>query len=115
MRKKVFIPQPIAQAGEQYLENNGCEIVRGSQRLDAASMKEDIADCDAMILRSAKVTREILEAGKKLRIVARHGAGYDNLDVQAAKTLVPIQGIALDVAEDVVRVLTGEEPCHPII
>ena len=44
------------------------------------SIKNDIAVCDAMIQRTAKVDKEILEAGKNLKIIARHGAGYDNLD-----------------------------------
>lgn len=104
MAKKIYIPQPIAEVGEQYLKDHGCEIIRGSRRLDVISMKEDIADCDAMILRTAKVTREVLEAGKKLQIVARHGAGYDNLDVHAAKengiiTTYSPDTTALSVAE----------------
>ena len=40
-----------------------------------------------MIQRTAKVDKEILEAGKNLKIIARHGAGYDNLDWKAANEL----------------------------
>lgn len=87
MAYKVYIPQPIAPAGEEYLLKKGCEIFRGSGRTDKESMIADIADCDAMIQRMAKVNREILEAGKKLKIVARHGAGYDNLDCRTARDL----------------------------
>lgn len=87
MKNKIYIPQPIAEAGEEYLRSKGYEIFRGSGRLEKEAMKEDVRDCEAMILRTAKVDREILEAGKKLKIVARHGAGYDNLDWKAAEEL----------------------------
>lgn len=85
--KKIYIPQPIAAAGEEYLRSKGYEIFRGSGRLDKESMTEEIRDCEAMILRTARADRELLEAGKKLKIVARHGAGYDNLDWEAAEEL----------------------------
>lgn len=87
MNEKIFIPQPAAPEGERYLEEKGYQIVRGSGKTDRESLKKDIADCDAMLLRSLKIDREILEAGRKLKIIARHGAGYDNLDYQAAKEL----------------------------
>ena len=80
MKQKIYIPQPIAAAGEDYLIEKGYEIVRGSRKTDKESIKNDIAVCDAMIQRTAKVDKEILEAGKNLKIIARHGAGYDNLD-----------------------------------
>lgn len=59
----------------------------GSGKTDKESIKNDIAVCDAMIQRTAKVDKEILEAGKNLKIIARHGAGYDNLDWKAANEL----------------------------
>lgn len=87
MKKKIFIPQPVADEGETYLKEKGYLIKRGSGKFDKESLKADIADCDAMLLRTLKVDREILEAGKQLKVVARHGAGYDNLDWKAAKEL----------------------------
>ena len=85
MKQKIYIPQPIAAAGEDYLIEKGYEIVRGSGKTDKESIKNDIAVCDAMIQRTAKVDKEILEAGKNLKIIARHGAGYDNLDFKSCK------------------------------
>lgn len=87
MKYKVYIPQPIAQEAENYLEKNGCIIVRGNGKTDEESMKSDITDCNAMILRTAKVTEKALAAGSNLKIVARHGAGYDNLDWKAAEKM----------------------------
>ncbi|PLX24462.1 MAG: 3-phosphoglycerate dehydrogenase [Salinivirgaceae bacterium] len=45
---------------------------------------EAVADADALIIRSDKVTKEVIEAGKNLKIVVRAGAGYDNVDLEAA-------------------------------
>ena len=43
-----------------------------------------VADADALIIRSDKATREVIEAGKNLKIIVRAGAGYDNIDLEAA-------------------------------
>lgn len=43
-----------------------------------------VADADALIIRSDKATKEVIEAGNKLKIIVRAGAGYDNIDLQAA-------------------------------
>lgn len=56
--------------------------------LEAYASKEDllaaIGNVDAAIIRSDKFDSEILQAAKKLKIVVRAGAGYDNVDLQAA-------------------------------
>ncbi|HHV04475.1 MAG: 3-phosphoglycerate dehydrogenase [Bacteroidales bacterium] len=44
---------------------------------------EAVADADALIVRSDKVTRQVVQAAKRLKIVVRAGAGYDNLDLEA--------------------------------
>jgi D-3-phosphoglycerate dehydrogenase len=67
------------------------EIVEGAGHtlalLEKYSTKEElieaVADADAMIVRSDKVTAEVLKAAKSLKIVVRAGAGYDNLDLEA--------------------------------
>ena len=45
----------------------------------------DIRDCDALIVRTARITRQIFDAAPKLKILARHGAGYDGVDLAAAR------------------------------
>ncbi len=87
MTNKIFIPQPIAIEGEKFLISKGYSIFRGSGNTDKESLKKDIEDADAFILRTIKVDKEILEAGLRLKVVARHGAGYDNLDSVACKNL----------------------------
>jgi len=51
-----------------------------------SEFKSAVSDADALIVRSDIVTDEILSAAKKLKIVVRAGAGYDNLDLEACTT-----------------------------
>src|SRR5436190_16562213 len=56
--------------------------------LPAAELLERIADYDALIGRSAtKITEELLERGKRLRVIGRAGVGVDNVDMDAATRL----------------------------
>lgn len=84
MSYKVLLPQPILPDGDDFLLKHGFEIVRG-RGFTEEDIIADIADCDAMIVRTVKITARILDAAKKLRIIARHGAGYDGVDLEAAK------------------------------
>ena len=84
MSYKVLIPQAILPEGNAYLKEHGYEIVAGSGFTED-DIIADIADCDAMIVRTAKITKKIFDAAKNLKVIARHGAGYDNLDIAAAK------------------------------
>ena len=51
---------------------------------DMARVKRVAADVDALIIRSDKVTPEIMDAAPNLKIIVRAGAGYDNVDLEAA-------------------------------
>lgn len=46
--------------------------------------KNAVRDADALIIRSDKATKEVIDAGKNLKIIVRAGAGYDNIDLEAA-------------------------------
>ena len=84
MHEKVLIPQPILPEGYALLREWGYEVVdgRGFREEDILA---DIAGCDAMIVRTAKITARILDHAPNLRIIARHGAGYDGVDLEAAR------------------------------
>lgn len=49
-----------------------------------ADLVHAVAECDAMVIRSDKATKEVIEAAKNLKIIVRAGAGYDNIDLEAA-------------------------------
>ena len=84
MAIRVLLPQPILPAGYEFLREHGYEAVDG-RGFTEDDIVADIADCDAIIVRTAKITRRIFDAAPKLKILARHGAGYDGVDLQAAR------------------------------
>lgn len=86
MAYRVLIPQDIAEEGKEYLRSKGYEIQMGNGWTEADLIR-DVADCDAVLLRTAEMTAAVLEAGKRLKIVARHGAGYNNVDLKRAEEL----------------------------
>lgn len=62
----------------------GHEFATLEKYADASELIAAVADVDALIIRSDKVTAEVLDAAKQLKIVVRAGAGYDNVDLAAA-------------------------------
>lgn len=67
------------------LENAGNELVLLEKYTDKAELLKAVGDADALIVRSDKITPEVLDAAKELKIVVRAGAGYDNIDTSYAK------------------------------
>ncbi len=66
------------------LAEAGHEVVRLEKYAEQADLVAAVSDVEAMIIRSDKVTAEVIAAAPKLRIVVRAGAGYDNVDLAAA-------------------------------
>lgn len=62
----------------------GYELVLLESYADQAEFEAAVVDADALIIRSDKVTPEVLAAADRLKIVVRAGAGYDNVDLDAA-------------------------------
>jgi len=82
---KVLVCDPIHEDGIKILKDAGFEIDI-SPEISYEELKEKVRDYDVLVVRSrTKVTREIIEAGEKLKVVGRAGAGIDNIDVEAAK------------------------------
>jgi D-3-phosphoglycerate dehydrogenase len=74
------------------LGENGLSILRAASLVDdkpglsASDLINSISSYDALIVRGrTKVTAEVFEAGKKLKVVGRAGVGVDNIDLEAAK------------------------------
>lgn len=64
--------------------NAGHEFVALEKYPEQSDLVAAVADADALIIRSDKVTAEVLDAAKNLKIVVRAGAGFDNVDLAAA-------------------------------
>lgn len=82
----VLIPQDIAEEGKAYLRERGYKIKMGSGS-SIEEIKKDIVDCAAVLIRTAPLPAEVFEAGKKLKVIARHGVGVDNIDIDKATEL----------------------------
>ena len=83
---KVLIPQDIVDAGKDFLRARGYEVVMGSAATPEV-IRREIADCDALLARTAAFDAETLEAAPRLRVIGRHGVGVDNIDVRRAEEL----------------------------
>ena len=81
--EKPFAPAAVAGIKAE-AENAGHEVVLLEKYTLKAQLLEAVADVDAVIIRSDKIDKEVLDAAKNLKIVVRAGAGYDNVDLAAA-------------------------------
>lgn len=89
MKILVATEKPFAAAAVNGIKNEaqaaGHEVVLLEKYTDKQQLLDAVADVDAMIVRSDKVTPEVLDVAKNLKIVVRAGAGYDSIDTAYAK------------------------------
>ncbi len=88
MKVLLAAQKPFAAAAvdaiREIVESAGHQLSVLEKYADATQLTAAVADADALIVRSDKVTAGTLAAAPKLRIVVRAGAGYDNIDLAAA-------------------------------
>ena len=88
MKVLIATEKPFAKTAvegiESILKEANYEVVRLEKYADKSELLAAVADVDALIIRSDKVTAEVIEAAKQLKIVVRAGAGFDNVDLAAA-------------------------------
>lgn len=76
---------PVAVEGiRTEIENAGYTLALLEKYTEKSQLLEAVADADALIVRSDKIDAEVIAAAKHLKIVVRAGAGYDNIDLDAA-------------------------------
>lgn len=87
MKVLVATEKPFAKTAvdgiRKIVEGAGYELVLLEKYTENAQLLAAVADVDAIIVRSDKVTPEVVAAAKNLKIVVRAGAGYDNVDLAA--------------------------------
>ena len=81
--EKPFSAEAVAEV-KGIFQEAGFEVEVLAKYPDHSDLVNAVSDADALIIRSDKVDREVIEAGKNLKIVVRAGAGYDNVDLEAA-------------------------------
>ena len=89
MKVLVATEKPFAAAAvngiKAEVEGAGHQLVLLEKYTEKQQLLDAVADVGAMIVRSDKITAEVLDAAKALKIVVRAGAGFDNIDIAYAK------------------------------
>ena len=86
LKFSILVPEKVSQDGLALLEKEHDVHVR--QGLSADELQSTIGDYDALIVRSeTKVTAELMQAGKRLKVVARVGVGVDNVGSYCSSSL----------------------------
>ena len=83
---KILLPQEIMAEGRKLLEDAGHELIMG-RGFETQDVLEDMKKYqpDAMIVRITPITREVIEANPNLKVIVRHGAGFDTVDLKACE------------------------------
>ena len=87
MKILVFTEKPFAPAAVKAIENtvnasgNEIEVVEGGTRED---LLKAVENAEGLIVRSDKIDAEVMDAAPNLKVIVRAGAGYDNIDLEAA-------------------------------
>lgn len=87
MKILVFTEKPFAPAAVKAIADvinasgNDMELVERGTRADLLNA---VKDAEGLIVRSDVIDAEVMEAAPKLKVIVRAGAGYDNIDLQAA-------------------------------
>ena len=101
---KILVTDDVSMSGLQPLRDAGFEVEKKTG-LSAEKLREEVAASEGLIVRSeTKVTSELLDAARKLRVVGRAGVGVDNIDVPAATS----RGIVVMNAPDGNTITTAE-------
>ncbi len=79
---RVFIPDPIHEDGIARLREHF--LVDSVSGRDADSRRRAFAEADAIIVRNIKIDAALIDAAPKLKAISKHGAGVDNIDIDAA-------------------------------
>ena len=102
---KIAVMGEIHQDGWKIFEKNNLETFELTN-FEENNLKKELSDVDAILLRTAKLSNEVISYCKKLKIVSRHGVGYDNVNVNYLNQNNIVLGItstsnAVSVAEHV--------------
>ncbi|MFA6814800.1 MAG: 3-phosphoglycerate dehydrogenase family protein [Lentisphaeria bacterium] len=82
--KKILIPTKLDAIAEETLKANGYDVVQDSDS-DLMTCCLNNPDTEAMIVRSNKITPEIIDVLPKLKVIVRAGAGYNTIDIKYAR------------------------------
>ena len=84
MAYRILVTESMAEDGPDWLRANGYEVKYG-RGTDPQTLIEDLQDCDGVIPRLAVMSDEVISQCPKLKVIARHGAGVDTVDLESCK------------------------------
>lgn len=94
---KVLVTDKLIKGdGLSLLRKRGGEVVVLQAYAEEDELTEAVKDADAMMARSVVVTAAVVEAAPRLKIISRHGVGYEGVDLEACTRL----GIAVSISSD---------------
>jgi len=82
---KVLVIQPIHQAGIDLLKKNSNYEFEIFEDTNSKELQSKISQCDAISIRTAKLSEDFINKSENLKIISRHGVGYDNIDLKSSK------------------------------
>ena len=82
--KKVLIPTKLDKVAATYLTQKGYQVVQDSET-DLMALCQANADAEALIVRSEKITPEIIDLMPQLKAIVRAGAGFNTIDIKYAR------------------------------
>ena len=91
---KVLITESVHDIGPELLRQAGCRLVFADRDMEV--IRREIVDADGVIVRILPLPRTLLETGKRLKIVSKHGVGVDNIDLDYCREA----GVAVTVTPD---------------
>ena len=97
---KVGVVGEIHKSGFEIFEKNNIEYFV-TENKEEKQLKEELKDVDGIVVRTVKLNKNILSNAKNLKVVARHGVGYDNVDtnfLDENKIALAITGTANSVS-----------------
>ncbi len=83
--KKVLIPTALDAVAKEILQTHGGYTVVQVPKCDVLQLVRDNPDVHALIVRSEKITAEIIDAASQLKVIVRAGAGYNTIDIKHAR------------------------------
>ena len=109
-KKKILIIQKVHEKGMELINNHPNFDFEVTDDTSEENLKSKIKDCDGASIRIAKLSGDVINEAKNLKIISRHGVGYDNIDLKTAKErdikiAITANANAVTVAEHVMFVL----------
>ena len=83
-KKKILFIQRVHECGHALAAVRDDIEIDIYQGRDPTEIKRRIVDADAIVVRTAVIDRAVIDAGRRLAIISRHGVGYDAVDIEAA-------------------------------